>query len=119
MVKCQELISIIMPAYNAEKTLAQAVSSALAQTYKNFELLIIDDCSTDSTAALARSFCDPRIRLLRNDENSGGISTSMYAKINARAVNNPINAIAFERFFIKRPPTPPHPVHPLCFVPSP
>ena len=84
MVECQELISIIMPAYNAEKTLAQAVSSALAQTYENFELLIIDDCSTDSTAALARSFCDPRIRLLRNDENSGACRTRHNGAVQAR-----------------------------------
>ena len=71
----QELVSIIMPAYNAEKTLAQAVNSVLAQTYKNFELLIIDDCSTDSTSTLAHSFSDSRIRVLTNRENSGACRT--------------------------------------------
>ena len=65
------MVSIIMPAYNAEKTLAQAVASALAQTYKNFELIIIDDRSTDTTSILAHSFSDSRVRVLTNDKNSG------------------------------------------------
>ena len=77
MDNSRELVSIIMPAYNAEKTLSEAVTSALQQTYKNFELLIIDDCSTDSTAALAKDFCarDSRVRLLRNPCNSGASQT--------------------------------------------
>ena len=75
MVNSSELVSIIMPAYNAEKTLAQAIQSALSQTYENFELLIIDDCSTDSTGQLARSFHDSRIRVLTNEKNSGACRT--------------------------------------------
>ena len=68
-----ELISIIMPAYNAEQTLAHAVGSVLAQTYGNFELIIINDCSTDATAALAREFAsrDSRIQVRSTDRNSG------------------------------------------------
>ena len=69
------MVSIIMPAYNAEKTLAQAVSSALAQSYENFELIIIDDCSTDATNTLANSFGDSRIRVLTNSKNSGASQT--------------------------------------------
>ena len=46
------LISIIMAAYNAEKTIEQAINSVLNQTYPNFELLVVNDCSTDKTAAL-------------------------------------------------------------------
>jgi teichuronic acid biosynthesis glycosyltransferase TuaG len=42
----QPLVSIVMPAYNAEKYIAESVNSILSQTYKNFELLIADDCST-------------------------------------------------------------------------
>ena len=72
-----DLVSIIMPAYNAEKTLSQAVSSVLEQTYRNYELIIIDDCSTDGTLALAQNFCDrdPRIRLLQNESNCGTSQT--------------------------------------------
>lgn len=72
-----ELVSIIMPAYNAAKTLSQAVTSALAQSYGNFELIIIDDCSTDGTRALAQDFCarDSRVRLLCNHRNSGASQT--------------------------------------------
>lgn len=67
------LISIIMAAYNAELTIGQAVTSVLNQTYKNFELLIIDDCSKDNTLAIAKKFSDndERIRIIRNKENSG------------------------------------------------
>ena len=50
-----DLISIIMPAYNAEKTLAQAVNSALAQSYRHFELIIINDCSDDRTQEIAET----------------------------------------------------------------
>lgn len=67
------LISIIMAAYNAERTIGQAVTSVLNQTYKNFELLIIDDCSADNTASIAEKFCekDERVRVIRNTKNSG------------------------------------------------
>lgn len=84
MIHSQELVSIIMPAYNAEKTLAQAVSSALSQTYDHFELLIIDDCSTDSTSALAHSFTDSRIRVLTNSKNSGACHTRHNGAAQAR-----------------------------------
>ncbi len=67
------LISIIMAAYNSEKTIEQAISSVIAQTYPQFELLVIDDCSTDNTAALIERLAqrDSRIRLIRNEKNSG------------------------------------------------
>lgn len=67
------LISIIMAAYNAERTIGQAVTSVLNQTYKNFELLIIDDCSADNTASIAEKFReeDERVRVIRNTKNSG------------------------------------------------
>lgn len=67
------LISVIMAAYNAEKTILQAVNSVLAQTYSNLELLVIDDCSTDQTAKLVKAISekDQRIRLFENDKNNG------------------------------------------------
>ncbi|MGE0199774.1 MAG: glycosyltransferase family 2 protein [Candidatus Melainabacteria bacterium] len=61
----QPLVSIIMPAYNAGAFLAQAVTSVLNQTYPHWELLIIDDASTDDTAAVAARFTDERIRYHR------------------------------------------------------
>lgn len=67
------LVSVIMPAYNAEKYIRQAVSSALAQTYGNLELIVIDDCSTDSTFGILEELAaqDPRVRPLRNEHNCG------------------------------------------------
>lgn len=67
------LISIIMAAYNAEKTIEQAINSVLNQTYPNFELLVVNDCSTDKTAALVEAVAkkDNRVRLISNKKNSG------------------------------------------------
>lgn len=67
------LISIIMAAYNAEKTIEQAISSVLNQTYPNFELLVVDDCSKDETAKLVKNTAvkDSRVRLISNVKNSG------------------------------------------------
>ena len=50
------LVSIIMAAYNAEKTISIAINSILAQTYTDRELLVINDCSRDGTAALVRTY---------------------------------------------------------------
>lgn len=67
------LISIIMAAYNAEKTIEQAIKSVLNQTYQNFELLVVNDCSKDRTAELVMNIAaeDDRVRLLSNEKNSG------------------------------------------------
>jgi glycosyltransferase involved in cell wall biosynthesis len=64
-------ISVLMPVYNAERYLAEAVESILAQTFTDFEFLIIDDGSTDSTPAMLRSYAerDARIRLVVRREN--------------------------------------------------
>lgn len=64
-------VSVIMPVYNSEKYLAEAIESILSQTFSDFEFIIIDDCSTDSSYQIADSFRDSRIRLFRNSENSG------------------------------------------------
>ena len=68
-------VSIIMAAYNAEKTISVAINSVLKQTYPNWELLVINDCSKDGTAEMVNAFSDPRIRLLKN-ENNFGVSIS-------------------------------------------
>ena len=67
------LVSVIMPAYNAERYIEEAIVSVRSQTYTNWELIILDDCSTDRTAEIAEHFAglDPRIRLLRNPQNMG------------------------------------------------
>jgi succinoglycan biosynthesis protein ExoO len=67
------LISIIIPAYNAQGCLARALDSALGQTHQAIEILVVDDCSTDGTVALVDAYAqrDSRVRLLRNPENAG------------------------------------------------
>jgi glycosyltransferase involved in cell wall biosynthesis len=63
-------ISVILPVYNGRKTIREAVSSILGQTFRDFEFIIINDGSTDETAEILASFTDPRIRVL-NQENRG------------------------------------------------
>ncbi|TMI85021.1 MAG: glycosyltransferase family 2 protein [Bacillati bacterium ANGP1] len=58
------LVSIIVPAFNAERFVARALRSALGQAYPNLEIIVVDDGSTDRTAEIVRSFSDPRIRLV-------------------------------------------------------
>ncbi|MGN8929731.1 glycosyltransferase family 2 protein [Collinsella sp. HCP28S3_E12] len=67
------LVSIIMPSYNSEHFIAESIKSVQAQTYKNWELLLVDDHSNDATVAIADSFAvnDRRIRVLVNECNSG------------------------------------------------
>jgi glycosyltransferase involved in cell wall biosynthesis len=69
------MITVLMPVYNAEKYVAEAVQSILDQTYKNFELLIINDGCTDDSMQIISKFSDPRIRIEQNDENVGLIAT--------------------------------------------
>jgi glycosyltransferase involved in cell wall biosynthesis len=64
-------ISVIVPMYNAENYLKLCVTSILEQTFKDFELILIDDCSTDKTLEVAESFTDSRIKILRNEKNLG------------------------------------------------
>ena len=67
-----DLVSIIMPSYNTAAYIEDAVQSVIAQTYKNWELIIVDDCSTDNTDEIVTKFLiDPRIRYLKNDKNKG------------------------------------------------
>jgi len=69
------LVSVLMPVYNAEKYLAEAVSSILTQSYGNFELIIINDGSTDGSADIIAGYSDPRIRL--HTQENRGLSTSL------------------------------------------
>ena len=64
-------VTVLLPAYNAEKYLVEAVDSILKQTFVDFELLIIDDGSTDNTLNIINSFKDSRIRIVKHAENNG------------------------------------------------
>ncbi len=67
------LVSFIVPCYKHGHFLAQCVNSLLAQTYVDFEILIMDNCSPDNTPEVARSFHDPRVKHIRNETNLGHI----------------------------------------------
>ncbi len=69
----EPLVSVIMTSYNREKYIAEAIESVLASTYKNFELIIVDDCSIDATFSIAKNYAanDARIRIYQNEENLG------------------------------------------------
>lgn len=72
------LISVLLPVYNCEKYIFEAVESILTQTYTNFELLIIDDCSTDTTLQICKSFKDDRIIIIEKEKNSGYTNSLNY-----------------------------------------
>ena len=57
----QDLVSIIMPSYNTAEYIADSIKSVLKQTYENWELIIVDDCSTDGTDEVVKKFSDKRI----------------------------------------------------------
>jgi glycosyltransferase involved in cell wall biosynthesis len=73
METAKPLVSVLMTTYNREKYLAQAVDSVLASTYANFELIIVDDQSKDSSLSIAREFAkkDARVRAILNEKNLG------------------------------------------------
>lgn len=73
------LVSIVMPSYNSEKYIKDSIQSVLNQTYTNWELLIVDDCSTDKTVEIIKSFKDERIMLFQNDTNSGAAISRNWA----------------------------------------
>jgi teichuronic acid biosynthesis glycosyltransferase TuaG len=78
--------SVIMPAYNAEKTITESVRSVLSQTFTDFELIITDDCSSDGTPDLCKGFAkeDRRVRMLRNAKNMGAAAARNLAINEAR-----------------------------------
>ncbi|MGZ4118738.1 MAG: glycosyltransferase family 2 protein, partial [Bacteroidia bacterium] len=62
-------VTVLMPAYNAEKYIRESIESILNQTYSDFILLIIDDGSIDMTENIVKSYNDPRIIFLKNEQN--------------------------------------------------
>ncbi len=73
----QEKVSIIMPNYNCDRFIEETINSVLAQTYCNWELLIVDDCSSDRSIEIINSYCaiDERIKLFVNDTNKGAAAS--------------------------------------------
>ena len=66
-------VSVITPMYNCEKFISETIESVINQTYTNWEMIIIDDCSTDKSKEIAKQYIerDKRIRLIELKENSG------------------------------------------------
>ena len=88
----QPLVSIIMPVYNCEKYIVQAVNSVLQQTYTNFELIILEDASTDNTLNILKKISDERIKLIINEKNIGLINN----------LNKGISLVSFQAKYIAR-----------------
>jgi glycosyltransferase involved in cell wall biosynthesis len=66
-----DLVSIIMPSYNTSKYISETIESVLAQSYANWELIIVDDCSADDTDKVISGVEDKRIKYYKNEKNSG------------------------------------------------
>ena len=79
-----DLVSIIMPSFNTAEYISQTLDCVLAQTYTNWELVIVDDCSTDDTDAVVARYQDQRIRYFKNEKNSGAAVTRNRALREAR-----------------------------------
>jgi glycosyltransferase involved in cell wall biosynthesis len=79
-MKQNPLISVVMPAYNSEKTVGEAIKSVLKQTYRNFEFIIVDDGSTDRSLEIIKIYArkDRRIKILHNKKNEGIAKTRNY-----------------------------------------
>jgi glycosyltransferase involved in cell wall biosynthesis len=75
--------SVIITAYNLEKFIREAIQSVLTQTTQPTEIIVVDDCSTDSTADIIASFAD-KVRYLRMPHNSGGLSSTFYGLQHAK-----------------------------------
>ena len=78
--------SVLTPAYNSESYLAETIDSVIAQSFKNWEMIIVDDCSDDETLNIARRYSenDERIRVIANTENAGTAQSRNRAIENAR-----------------------------------
>lgn len=91
MVKSDPRVAIIMPVYNAERFLVQAVSSVIAQTYKNWRLFIVDDGSKDASWSILERFKDPRICRQRQINRGQSIATN----VALRSVDNTFSYVMF------------------------
>ena len=79
MIVCQgenmEKVSVIIPVYNNAKYIKECIDSVISQTYKNLEIIIVDDHSADDSLAIISSFSDKRIRVITHKKNKGAAPT--------------------------------------------
>lgn len=73
------LVSIITPSYNTAKYIGQTIESVLNQTYTNWEMIIVDDCSTDNTEEIVLQYKDDRIKFFKNQKNLGAALSRNFA----------------------------------------
>ena len=72
-------ISVIMAEYNTTpQYLRESIESILSQTFRDFDFIIIDDCGTNNLAKIVESYADPRIKIVRNRQNSGLVASLNY-----------------------------------------
>ncbi|EEV7095938.1 glycosyltransferase family 2 protein, partial [Escherichia coli] len=69
MLNYKPLVSVLIPVYNAEKYIERSLNSIINQTYKNLEIIIINDGSTDRTLDIIRTFTEKRITVVNNEKN--------------------------------------------------
>ena len=79
------MVSFVVPCHKLAHWLPDCVASILSQTCRDFEVLIMDDCSPDNTSEVARSFQDPRVRYIRNETNLGTCGTTTRASVSPEA----------------------------------
>lgn len=70
------LISVIVPVYNSEKTLNRCIDSILSQTFSDFELIIVDDGSTDSSSKICNNYAEQDVRVKVFHKPNGGVSSA-------------------------------------------
>lgn len=77
----KDLVSVIMPSYNCGRYVEESIRSVQAQTYRNWEIIFVDDCSTDDTKSIVQKLMaeDERIKFLQNEKNSGAAVSRNYA----------------------------------------
>ncbi len=105
----EDFISVVLPVYNGEKYLRESIDSVLAQTYSNWEMLILDDCSSDSSPEIAKTYAskDSRIRYIRNEKNLGlpanlnkGFSLARGSYLTWTSDDNRYKPAAFEKMVL-------------------
>lgn len=81
----QDKVTVVTPSWNSEKYIQETIKSVQAQTYQNWEMIIVDDCSTDRTVEIVENIAkvDSRVRVLRQDKNSGAGAARTRAMQNA------------------------------------
>lgn len=72
MTEKKPLVSVVIPTYNRANLIGRAIQSVLGQTYQNFELIVVDDASTDDTKQIVKGFQDDRIEYIGHNKNKGG-----------------------------------------------